>query len=116
MMDYLNEEYIQSIANELITLDDFIPFTLLPTQTFYERSIWLEKNNKKELIKLNRKYKISFRTTYEIWSARDHLIWVMEHDKEFVEKHPEYSDMISNRDKFEQELIRLKKEKLIKEK
>jgi hypothetical protein len=40
----------------------------------------------------------------------------MEHDKEFVEKHPEYSDMISNRDKFEQELIRLKKEKLIEEK
>ena len=110
MLYYLNEDYINSIANELITLDDFIPFTLIPTKIVYERNMWLKNNNKQVIMDLNRLYKRKFRVLAEPGTELNHNIFVMEQDKEFIEDHPEYSDMILDREKFESELAQMKME------
>ena len=65
MLIYIDEDYLYSIIDELITLDDFVPPSLIPIDKITERNNWLKNNDKQVIMHMNRLYKGEFRTKSE---------------------------------------------------
>lgn len=98
--------YSNLINDELIYLEDFIPSEFLSDYAYKKRFSWIytEKPVLFEIWKLYLEQRRNFDTTTE------KVIFVMGEMKDFIDKHPQYSQLIKDPDAFEKRLWDLKKE------
>lgn len=105
---WVDEVYANLIGEELVTLDDFIPPMFTGASYILKRNLWLEENNKEDIILCNKEYKQElFRLEYE---PTCRTIFIMETMLEFIDIYPQYSQLIKDINKFKMHLWDLKKE------
>ena len=104
---WVNEKYADLIGEELVTLDDFIPPCFITARFIVKRNRWLKENNKRDLIRSNREYKLGW---FRLESGSNRTIFDMETMLTFIEKYPGYSQLIKNPKEFNEHLQILYKE------
>lgn len=110
---FIDEVYANLIQDELVELEDFIPPRFLSSTTISKRNRWIKENNKQWIHELNRKYKLKcfgLRIVEEGEPKNELFIFISETIKEFIDKYPQYSQLIIDYDAFEEYLWNLKKE------
>ncbi len=93
---------------ELIRLDDFVPPQFLSPNAKTERERWLKENDNQKIIEYNREYEEEYFNTKELRIPHD--FFVIDVMKNFISKYPEYSQLISDYNAFNQYYEKLKKE------
>lgn len=88
--------YTSLINEELIYLDDFIPPEFLSDYAFKKRFQWMD-NEKPVLFEILNLY---LEQCYNFDTVIESVIFVMGEMKEFIDKHPQYSQLIPDYDAF----------------
>ena len=94
----VDKVYSILISEELIYLDDFVPKEFLSDYTYKKRNKWLNENNKLKILELNHNYNIG---RYKIKDLNKRLLSIMFEWDDFIEKYPQYSQLIPEYDAFE---------------
>jgi hypothetical protein len=87
---YIDEVYMNLIADELVQLDDFVPPEFIPLFSWEKRRKWLEDNDKQEIIRQQSLYGSRWKVRY----GDERSLFEMETIKEFLEKYPKYSKLV----------------------
>ncbi|WP_048812326.1 hypothetical protein [Methanobrevibacter ruminantium] len=104
--DMVDDVYSCQINDDLINLDDFVPFEFL-SEYAYKKRFWLTYNEKPDIFELETSYRDKI---YSFDSVTESVIFVMDEMKNFIDKYPQYSRLIPDYSSF----IKYK-EKLIEE-
>ncbi len=110
---FIDEVFLNLIQDELIELDDFVPPLFLTNNGINKRNRWIRENNKQNIINLNKEYKLEsfgLGIVNEGEFPIELYIFRYEAMKNFINKYPQYSQLIKDRDAFEKRLWELKKE------
>ena len=95
--DMIDMVYSNLINEELIYLDDFVPEEFLSDYAFKKRYKWLTENGKVNILERNYAYNME---RYKIDDLNERLLNIMFELDEFIEKYPQYSQLIPDYDAF----------------